>query len=123
MQTRIDKSKITHIVVNKEKVLKSHTISLGLSTFKYMKSKTVSKLFGLYKKNYEEGYYTNDLSFFYHMNDLENDGLFDKDGILYKKIYIDVYVGDTLLYYKYFNSFNEAEDYCIKNIPNANFIV
>lgn len=117
-QTRINPDLVSHIKICDK-----------TQTDYVYKSKKVHKyLFGLYKEVEPAGYYTinlfcNEVLIFTIDEVKESVDVFDIDGVLYYKPCVEVFSGGKKIKTRYFNTLEEAKEYCDINFPNIKTVI
>lgn len=126
-ETRLDKSKVTHIKI-KDKFNGIDT-GWGVKKYKYCKA-TYYKLFGYKWLKAEEGYWRDGkqisscLSPMYDAEQVASEPKYmTKDGWVYTKASVKVFVGDKLIKTLFFLEIETAIKYCDNNFNNINFII
>lgn len=113
METRINPNQVSHIKIKR----------LQKTKYFWIPEKTRSFLFGLFKSTIKEGYYYWNTVFegevVYFANEKCVD-MVDIDGDLWYLPKVSIFCGEKLIKERYFNTFEEAKEYCNINFPNVN---
>lgn len=117
VELRINKDLVTHIKIHDWK--KSH--------YYFKPALTTTYFFGLYKETEREGYYLKGDRFEWFEFTVDEVkkaiDVVDKNEVLWYKPKIEIFTQKEKIKTFYFNTVEQAKDFCNTNFPNVNFYV
>lgn len=118
-QLRINKDLVTHIKIYDSKIVENYRGE----KYKHLKAHMFKFLWFIPAQYYEEGYYRNGVYDTWYCNDGKDIRYKDVDGFLWINVRVEIFAQKELITTEYFNSLEEAKEYCNTNFPNVNFYV